>query len=167
VAQAAALPNHFTSLHTTTPQPPAATTGTAVVEQGDDGGEDQSSKVLAHVASAWRCAPAGLAPLRPVVARALEAWPPEALAAHLAEDPPDGLRNPRRLLASRLADLPAGPGGCPCRGCVRWRGDPDAPPPKPPWCGTCDERTRLTEDDEGRPKRCPDCHPLVVGAAAS
>lgn len=30
---------------------------------------------------------------------------------------------------------------------------------RPPWCGTCDERTRLAEDDTGRPKRCR-CHPL-------
>ncbi len=32
---------------------------------------------------------------------------------------------------------------------------------KPPWCGKCDEHTRQTEDDQGRPARCPDCHPLV------
>ncbi len=31
--------------------------------------------------------------------------------------------------------------------------------PKPPWCGGCDEATRLTLDDN--PRRCPDCHPLV------
>ncbi len=30
--------------------------------------------------------------------------------------------------------------------------------PRPPWCGSCDEKTRLT--DEPRPKRCPVCHPL-------
>jgi hypothetical protein len=30
--------------------------------------------------------------------------------------------------------------------------------PKPPWCGVCDERTRLTDDDT--PRYCPDCHPL-------
>jgi hypothetical protein len=30
---------------------------------------------------------------------------------------------------------------------------------KPPWCGTCDEDTRLTGDP---PARCANCHPLVV-----
>jgi len=38
------------------------------------------------------------------------------------------------------------------------------PPPRakyPPWCGSCDQRTRLREynDGVGRPYRCPDCHP--------
>jgi hypothetical protein len=32
----------------------------------------------------------------------------------------------------------------------------------PPWCGTCDETTRQVETDDGRPARCPRCHPLVV-----
>lgn len=27
------------------------------------------------------------------------------------------------------------------------------------WCGTCDERTRHIELDDGRPARCPNCHP--------
>ncbi len=31
--------------------------------------------------------------------------------------------------------------------------------PKPPWCGECDETTRLTSDDN--PHRCPNCHPLA------
>jgi hypothetical protein len=30
----------------------------------------------------------------------------------------------------------------------------------PTWCGTCDERTRQLETDDGRPARCPTCHPL-------
>jgi hypothetical protein len=29
----------------------------------------------------------------------------------------------------------------------------------PPWCGECDERTRLLGDDS--PRRCPACHPLA------
>jgi len=33
--------------------------------------------------------------------------------------------------------------------------------PRPPWCGECDERTRQTETD-GRPARCPRCHPLTA-----
>jgi hypothetical protein len=37
---------------------------------------------------------------------------------------------------------------------------PHANPEKPPWCGECDERTRMLEDDQGRPSHCPACHPL-------
>lgn len=35
---------------------------------------------------------------------------------------------------------------------------------KPPWCGECDETTRLLGDDA--PRRCPVCHPAVVQAGA-
>jgi hypothetical protein len=31
--------------------------------------------------------------------------------------------------------------------------------PKPPWCGQCDQATRLTNGDQ--PMRCLNCHPLV------
>jgi hypothetical protein len=45
----------------------------------------------------------------------------------------------------------------------QWRTEraqkPAAGPRHPPWCGECDETTRLTEDDDGRPKRCR-CHAL-------
>ncbi|MCL2582957.1 MAG: hypothetical protein FWE35_10915 [Streptosporangiales bacterium] len=37
---------------------------------------------------------------------------------------------------------------------------PQGSPPKPPWCGECDRRTRLAETDDGRLRRCPVCHPL-------
>lgn len=34
--------------------------------------------------------------------------------------------------------------------------------PKPRHCGECDPRTRQIEDSEGRPSRCPRCHPLTA-----
>jgi hypothetical protein len=37
-----------------------------------------------------------------------------------------------------------------------------APPPKPPWCGHCDEATRLLGEDN--PGRCPACHPFRESA---
>lgn len=41
----------------------------------------------------------------------------------------------------------------------RWLAGPVAPAALPsPWCGTCDEQTRLTDPDS--PRRCPKCHPL-------
>ena len=40
--------------------------------------------------------------------------------------------------------------------------------PRPHWCGQCDQRTRLREDPlrEGRPYRCPECHPQITAPAA-
>ncbi len=38
-------------------------------------------------------------------------------------------------------------------------GSADADAPRP-WCGECDELTRLLGEDE--PKRCPACHPLAA-----
>lgn len=35
--------------------------------------------------------------------------------------------------------------------------------PRPPWCGGCDERTRLAGDP---PYRGPVCHPLAAGPVA-
>lgn len=35
-----------------------------------------------------------------------------------------------------------------------------------PWCGKCDQRTHMLEDNDGRPFRCPDCHPLVAEAVS-
>jgi hypothetical protein len=31
---------------------------------------------------------------------------------------------------------------------------------RPPWCGSCDERTRLVSAEHGAAGRCPACHPL-------
>ena len=37
-------------------------------------------------------------------------------------------------------------------------------PERPPWCGECDEHTRLRENDQGQPYRCPRCNPRAVSA---
>jgi hypothetical protein len=39
-------------------------------------------------------------------------------------------------------------------------GSADAGAPRPPWCGECDELSRLLGEDE--PKRCPACHSLAA-----
>ena len=38
---------------------------------------------------------------------------------------------------------------------------PSLRPERPPWCGSCDQRTRLREynNGDGHPYRCPNCHP--------
>ena len=85
----------------------------------------------------------------------------ELIAARIEADP--GIRNPRVYL---LAIIGNGDGPA---WLDRMRRDLDAlddaprPPPKPPWCGECDERTRLVEVDDGRTvARCIRCHPLSV-----
>jgi hypothetical protein len=35
-------------------------------------------------------------------------------------------------------------------------------PPRPAWCGQCDERTRQRDAHTDHPSRCPDCHPLAA-----
>lgn len=53
----------------------------------------------------------------------------------------------------------------PERGRASARASPPGPPARalrPPWCEKCDEATRMREGDDGRPFRCPDCHPLVA-----
>ncbi|WP_018506390.1 hypothetical protein [Parafrankia discariae] len=37
-------------------------------------------------------------------------------------------------------------------------------PHRPPWCGLCEEPTRLHENDQGRVVRCSRCHPLTSTA---
>jgi hypothetical protein len=45
-----------------------------------------------------------------------------------------------------------------------WESPPTATPPRPTWCGACDEQTRLTRGDA--PRRCPACHPLTTEKAS-
>ena len=55
-----------------------------------------------------------------------------------------------------------------CRACKRLRENWEAtraeaakPPPKPTWCGHCNETSRLVEPDDGPSYRCKTCHPLT------
>jgi len=45
-----------------------------------------------------------------------------------------------------------------------WLQDTPERPLPPSWCTVCDERTRMREDDQGRPSRCPECHPNAPNA---
>lgn len=43
--------------------------------------------------------------------------------------------------------------------------EPPSPPmPRPPWCGHCEQRTRMREDanSDDRPYPCPNCHPRTT-----
>lgn len=63
---------------------------------------------------------------------------------------------PTRRVGRSKSDLPD-----PSRGTARAgpAGSPGAAG-KPPWCGECDEKTRLLGDD--LPQRCPACHPFTA-----
>jgi hypothetical protein len=54
-----------------------------------------------------------------------------------------------------------------CRGCgsTRRQQARAARNAKPPWCGGCDQRTRLVGVDSDSPARCLQCHPLTAKSA--
>lgn len=92
--------------------------------------------------------------LAPLAAAALRTgWQPRALAAQVSANTA-GVRNPYAVLRTRLTELPAPPAAV-------------ATPARPPWCGHCDQRTRLRERADSPAARCPSCHPLVATATAS
>ncbi|MBE1603754.1 hypothetical protein HEB94_000602 [Actinopolymorpha pittospori] len=124
---------------------------------GDRGSSDDSRAQAAVVVEAlgprWRIGRRALRRLEPEICAALGAgWTAESLAAHLRESP-EGVRSPYAVLSARLADLPS---------------PPALRPERPPWCGQCDEATRMREaDDDHRPFRCPTCHPAGDRAVAA
>ena len=100
---------------------------------------------------AWRLTAAQRGRLGPAVAAALRAgWAPAELAAATGANIA-GVRSRYAVLAARLsaAELPEPPRTV-------------SPPPRPPWCGDCDQRTRRREAADGADAgRCPACHPLA------
>lgn len=117
---------------------------------GGGGGGTNPEAVLDRLGPSW---PVGLRQRRrlvPKIEAALTAgWPVPQLVEHLAANP-DGVKAPGAVLAARLEDLPPPPQH---RQAEPWRS---------PWCGTCREATRMVEDDDGRPSRCPSCHPKAA-----
>ena len=91
----------------------------------------------------WRLTAAQRARLAPTIATALDSgWTPTALAAFTGANT-DRVRSPYAVLAARLspAELPA----------------PHRRPARPPWCGDCDEVTRMIGFDGDAPWPCPRC----------
>lgn len=76
-------------------------------------------------------------------------WTANDLTAHLTPDLTQA-RSVAAVLTWRLNNLPD------------LHSQPGSHPPRPPWCGTCHEPTRLTRSDT--PRRCPQCHPLTTPA---
>jgi Helix-turn-helix domain len=97
---------------------------------------------------AWPLTAAQRDKILPAVEAALDAgWAPRELAAFTGSNT-GGLRNPYAVLTARLspAELPMPPG-------QRSR---------PPWCGECDECTRMLGFDGDAPRPCPRCKPMAA-----
>ncbi len=104
-------------------------------------GGGPAGEFFACLGPEWRLTAAQRARLTPAVTAALNAgWPPARLAACTGSNV-TGVRIPYAVLARRLspAELPA---------------SPERRPRRPPWCGECDQATRLLGFDTGAPRPC-------------
>lgn len=88
-----------------------------------------------------------------IVNRALAAgWDPQRITRTLT-DHTAATDNPPGVVVARLKELTAELDHAPAA---------PASPSRPPWCGSCDERSRLVLQADGRMARCPSCNPLAV-----
>lgn len=111
-------------------------------------GGGQAAAYFAALGTSWRLTAAQCARLVPAIKAALDAgWTPQALAAFTGAST-DGVRSPYAVLAARLspAELPA----------------PQARVGRPPWCGECDEATRMLGFYGDAPRPCPHCKPQLT-----
>jgi hypothetical protein len=80
-------------------------------------------------------------------------WTPQALAGFTGANT-GGVRNPYAVLAARLVPAEMPP--------------PYAQrPPRPPWCGECDQATRMLGFDGDAPRPCPRCKPSEATSHAA
>ena len=113
-----------------------------------------AGEFFAILGDGWRLTAAQQARLAPAVQAALDAgWLPQALAAFTGANTAE-VRSPYAVLAARLspAELPPP---------QRQR------PPRPPWCGRCDEVTRMLGFDGDAPRPCPRCKRWVAASHAA
>jgi len=100
---------------------------------------------LAGHSSLWMLTAAQRLKLAPAVVPALAAgWTPARLA-EFAGASTAGIRNPFAVLTARLSQAGLPPSG------------PSRSAGRPPWCGHCDERTRMLNFDSDAPRPCPRC----------
>jgi hypothetical protein len=134
-------------------EPPAARVPARLVPvpAGMSGGGREVEEFFAVLEDGWRLTRAQRYRLAPAVRAALdEGWLPQALAAFTGGNTA-GVRNPYAVLAARLspAELP-----------------PQHPqrPARPPWCGQCDQVTRMLGFDSDTPRPCPRCKPWAAAS---
>lgn len=133
------------------PNEPSAAPARARKERpaGDRGfGGGPVGEFFDGLGDAWPLTAAQRDRILPVGEAALDAGrAPRELAAFTGSNT-GGLRNPYAVLTARLSptELPMPPG-------QRSR---------PPWCGECDERTRMLGFDGDAPRPCPRCKPVAA-----
>jgi hypothetical protein len=126
----------------------ASARGRSALPAADGPSSGRAGKFFYALGPAWRLTAAQRSRLTPAVLAALdEGWSPQQLARFAGANT-DGVRNPYAVLAVRLsaAELPPPPG---------------QRPPRPPWCGECDERTRMAGFYSDAPNPCPRCNPTA------
>jgi hypothetical protein len=116
-------------------------------------GGGAASEFFAALGPDWRLTAARRARLAPAVIMALKAgWTSRTLAVFAGANT-SGVRNPYAVLAARLA-----PAEMPLPHTRRAS--------RPPWCGACDEATRMLGFDGDAPRPCPRCKPPAGGRRA-
>lgn len=152
------LPCQGTPDTAVSPDPPENHQGTAAPAMRPAAAADPAARLAAEVGEFFERL-AGLNPrwqmtvsqrrrLSPAVTAALAAGRTPLALAETAGANADGVRSPYAVLAARLssAELP----GSPARAV------------RPPWCGQCDERTRMLGFDGDAPAPCPHCKPAAT-----
>ena len=129
----------------TTPARPRGTSASAAPGDPLAAEIDAFFDALAGRSSLWVLTAAQRRKLAPAVAAALAAGSTAAELAELAGASTAGIRNPIAVVAARLAQAGRPPSG------------PTRSPGRPPWCGQCDERTRMIDFDGDAPRPCPRC----------
>ena len=135
-------------------EPSAASAHARQVPVGTAGGGQAVAEFFAVLEDGWRLTAAQRARLAPAVQAALDAgWLPQALATFTGANTV-GVRSPYAVLAARLSldELP------PPRGSLLAR---------PPWCGQCDEVTRMLGFDGDAPRRLPALQAVVAARCAA
>jgi Helix-turn-helix domain len=112
------------------------------------GGGGPIGEFFTALGAGWRLTAAQRSRLGPAVTAALGAgWTPQALAAFAGANTA-GVRNQYAVLAARLSPAELSP-------------PPMQRPSRPPWCGECDQATRLLGFDGDAPRPCPRCKPAA------
>ncbi|MHB1592934.1 MAG: helix-turn-helix domain-containing protein [Streptosporangiaceae bacterium] len=141
------------------PEPPAAARpreapASPAVPSEPPGGGGPAGEFFTALGQAWPRTAAQRARLTPAVTAALAAgWAPADLAGFTGASVA-GIRNPYAVLARRLTP-------------DEFPGPPERRPRRPPWCGECDQATRMLGFDTDAPRPCPHCkrRPVRVSTA--
>ncbi len=136
------------------PSAAARTREAQPAEEGGLGGGGLVGEFFAELGDGWRLTAAQRVRLAPAVTAAIRAgWTPQTLAAFTGANT-DGIRSPYAVLTARLSprELASPPGRHPAR---------------PPWCGECDQATRMLGFDGDAPRPCARCKPAATASRAS